>query len=161
MDSSNISPFIYQDLMSGNQGMMPYVGNPFMGGMYPTNLLGRVTFSPQPDSDKFMRMQERNEKEKSVFLRSMAALLVIGGSAALLFKGKIKFSSFMKKTGGAIASPIKKFGAKAKNGTKAISSGIVDTSQKAGKTAKSGLKKLGHAIVSPFKWIKNKIKKTT
>lgn len=176
MDSPNISPFIYQDLMDSNYGIMPNLGNPFMTGMYPTNLLGGTRLPAQPDGDKFMRMQERDQKDKNVFLKSMAALFIIGGSAALLFKGKINYSKFWQTTKNAVTAPFKWAGKTAKNGCKAAGNGIVSAGKgtkkglaKAGhviaapfkwlgRNIKNGSKKAGHAIASPFKWIKNKIK---
>ncbi len=136
MDSSNLNPFIYQDLMNPNMGMIPPMGfgTPFMTGMYPTSMLGGSRLQPQPDSDKFITMKKNEEKEKNFFLKSLAALLVIGGSAALIFKGKLNF----KNIGKAIAVPFKWTGNKIGN----------------------GFKKLGSWVAAPFKWIGGKFKKT-
>lgn len=136
MDSINLNPLATQDLMNYDNGIMPNIYNPFMGGMYNTNLLGRVHFAPQPDSDKFFRMQEKEEKDKKTFLKSIVALGVILGAGALLFKGKPAGNELLKKPGNNFLLPFKWIGRATQN------------------TAK----KVGHYIAAPFKWLKNKIK---
>lgn len=171
MESPNNIPFMYQDLMGPNAGMMPPMVNPFMAGMaYPqTNMLGGMRLNAQPDEDKFTRMQERDKDEKRTFLKALAALVVVGGSAALLFRGKMDIKGFFD----AIAKPFKWIGSKAKAGGKAVVTGAKYAAGKTKQGAKSagggvskffkwcagGFKKAGSAIATPFKAIGRGAKK--
>lgn len=150
MDSSNLNPFVYQDLMNPNMGMIPPMGfgTPFMTGMYPTSMLGGTRLQPQPDRDKFVTMKANEQKEKNIFLKSLGALFVIGGTAALLFRGKLNI-------GKGIAAPFKWIGSKIKAGCKATGKGVSKSAAAVGK----GSKKLGSLIDAPFKWIGSKFKK--
>lgn len=171
-------PFLYKDLMSSNMGMLPNMVNPFMPGMYPypTSMLGSTRLKPQPDQDKFMKMQEREVKERNTFWKTLAAIGVIGCSAGLLFRGKLNIGKMFKSLGKTIAAPFKWFGTKTKNVAKAVGNGAASSSRWAGRNAKNGVKKTGNAfsrlgtkikngaktvgngITAPFKWLKNKIK---
>lgn len=106
MNSPDMHPFMYQDLISSNNGMLPTFGMPLMTGMYPTNLLGGTQLPAQPDGDKFVAMKQKDKQERNAFLISLAALVAIGTSTAMLFKGKVNF----KGIGNAIAAPFKAAG---------------------------------------------------
>lgn len=151
MNSPDVKPFMYQDLMSGSHSLLPPLGTPFLTGMYPTNFLGTVHLQPQPDGDKFLRMQEKDRSERNAFLGALTALAVIGTSTALLFKGKINFKGFWN----AIASPFKSTGKAVKSGANKTG----DVISSAGKKSKSGLKSLGALIAAPFKYIGKGLKK--
>lgn len=178
MNSPDVKPFMYQDLMSGSNSLLPPLGMPV--GMYPTNFLGTVHLQPQPDGDKFLRMQEKDRSERNAFLVSLAALAVIGTSAALLFKGKMDFKGLLS----SITSPFKSAGKAVNSGCSATGSVISDAGKKSKNGLKSlgstigkgfkkvggliilpfvllgkGLKNLGKAIASPFKSLKNRLSK--
>lgn len=145
MNSPDFKPFMYQDLLSGSNSLLPPLGMPLITGMYPTNFLGTVRLQPQSDSDKFLRMQEKDASERNAFLTSLAVLGVIGASTALLFKGKINFKGFWN----AIASPFKSKGNVVKSGS-SVTGNVISP---AGKKSKSSLKSLGSILTAPFKLI--------
>ena len=145
MNSPDMNPFMYQDLMSSNNGMLPPLGMSYMTGMYPTNMLGGTRMQAQPDTDKFIIMKQKDKQERNAFLISLAALTAIGGSAALLFKGKVNFGGIGK----AIAAPFKKLGGASKSAGTGATSGI---GRLGGKT-KNGIKSLGHLLIAPFKFM--------
>lgn len=176
MNSPDLKPFMYQDLMSGNNSLLPPLGMPVMTGMYPTNFLGTVRLQPQLSGDKFLRMQEKEKSDRNAFLASLAALAAFGVAAALLFKGKMNFKGLwnsikspFKSTGNAIksggnttGSAISTAGKKSKNVLKSLGAAIGNGFKKFGGLIivpfvllGKGLKNLGKAIASPFKSIKN------
>lgn len=151
MNSPDMHPFMYQDLISSNTGMLPTFGMPLMTGMYPTNLLGGTQLPSQPDGDKFVAMKQKDKQERNAFLISLAALAAIGTSTAMLFKGKINF----KGIGNAVAAPFKSAG----RGTQKAACGTISFVGKAGKQISKGFKSLGHLITAPFKYLGLGLKK--
>lgn len=151
MNSPDMHPFMYQDLISSNNGMLPTFGMPLMTGMYPTNLLGGTQLPAQPDGDKFVAMKQKDKQERNAFLISLAALAAIGTSTAMLFKGKVNF----KGIGNAIAAPFKAAG----RGTQKAAGGTISFVCKACKQISKGLKSLGNLITAPFKYLGLGLKK--
>ena len=155
MNSPDMNPFMYQDLISSNNGMLPSFGLPVTTGMYPTNMLGGMRLAAQPYGDKFLVMKQKDKEERNAFWTSLAVLAGIGTATAMLFKGGFNF----KAMGRAISAPVKKAGKSTKSACVAAGSKSTSFLGRVGNKIKSGFKTFGHLITMPFKALGKGFKK--